>query len=165
MMSCVFPRSQSPTTLPSESVSRPTASYLLTSVLSRRWSGITKEKLDTATFSLADIQKQLLQPGLIDYQTILLGHSLECDLGALKIRHPLCIDTALLYKHPRGAPFKSALKYLTKQWLGREIQNHGAGGHDSEEDARACMDLLKLKLQHGEPASRDEVSVDAEPRS
>ncbi len=120
---------------------------------------MTQEKLATATLTLADIQQQLINPKLLTSNTILLGHSLECDLQALKIRHPLCIDTALLYQHPRGAPFKSALKYLTKQWLGREIQNHGPGGHDSEEDARACMDLLRLKLVHGELGMRLELSA------
>ncbi|KAJ6616690.1 hypothetical protein B0H10DRAFT_2219348 [Mycena sp. CBHHK59/15] len=30
-------------------------------------------------------------------------HSLESDLKALKLCHPLCIDTAVLYHHPRAA--------------------------------------------------------------
>ncbi|KAK2461339.1 hypothetical protein APHAL10511_006866 [Amanita phalloides] len=80
---------------------------------------------------------------------ILLGHSLESDLKALKISHPFCIDTALLYHHPRGRPLKPGLAWLTRKWCGREIQNRGEGGHDSEEDARACIDLLKKKLEMG----------------
>jgi RNA exonuclease 1 len=32
--------------------------------------------------------------------------------------------------------------------MGKEIQG-GEHGHDSEEDARACVDLLKLKLANG----------------
>jgi len=46
-------------------------------------------------------------------------------------------------------PYKPGLKWLTGKWLGREIQGD-EGGHDSEEDARACVDLLKLKLANGE---------------
>jgi RNA exonuclease 1 len=113
-----------------------------------RWSGITAEKLAKATLSLRDVQAHFLK--LLTPTTILLGHSLESDLNALKIRHPLCIDTALLYRHPRGQPYKPGLKWLVKQWLGREIQTAGAGGHDSEEDARACVDLLRMKLINGE---------------
>lgn len=84
------------------------------------------------------------------FQTpILLGHSLESDLKALKLCHPYCIDTALLYHHPRGRPLKPGLAWLTKKWCGREIQTGGEGGHDPEEDARACLDLLKRKLDNG----------------
>lgn len=80
---------------------------------------------------------------------ILLGHSLESDLKALKICHPFCIDTALMYHHPRGRPLKPGLAWLTKKWCGREIQARGEGGHDPEEDAQACISLLKKKLQEG----------------
>ncbi|KAF8629302.1 hypothetical protein AX15_003519 [Amanita polypyramis BW_CC] len=80
---------------------------------------------------------------------ILLGHSLESDLKALKISHPYCVDTALIYHHPRGRPLKPGLAWLTRKWCGREIQNRGEGGHDPEEDARACVELLKKKLEMG----------------
>ncbi|KAG8214189.1 hypothetical protein J3R82DRAFT_10978 [Butyriboletus roseoflavus] len=81
--------------------------------------------------------------------SILVGHSLESDLKALRICHPLCIDTALTYHHPRGRPLKPGLAWLTKKWCHREIQTRGEGGHDPEEDARACIDLLRLKIQNG----------------
>ena len=82
-------------------------------------------------------------------EPILLGHSLESDLKALKYRHARCIDTALLYHHPRGRPLKPGLAWLTKKWCNREIQNRGEGGHDAEEDARACIELLRRKLTGG----------------
>ena len=81
---------------------------------------------------------------------VLLGHSLESDLKALKICHPRVIDTAVIYHHPRGKPLKPGLAWLTKKWCGREIQNRGEGGHDPEEDARACLDLLRKKVENGE---------------
>jgi RNA exonuclease 1 len=34
-------------------------------------------------------------------------------------------------------------------WLSRTIQDRGPGGHDPEEDARACVDLLKAKIKNG----------------
>lgn len=77
-----------------------------------------------------------------------MGHSLENDLLALKIFHDLVIDTAVLYKHPRGKSFKTALRVLSRRFLSREIQESG-NGHDSIEDARATMELALLKIRHG----------------
>ncbi|EGO25969.1 hypothetical protein SERLADRAFT_369315 [Serpula lacrymans var. lacrymans S7.9] len=116
-----------------------------------RWSGITEEALAPVTTTLTQVQKHLLTIlGPSSGPTsILVGHSLESDLKALKICHPRCIDTAIIYHHPRGRPLKPGLAWLTKKWCGREIQTRGDGGHDPEEDARACLDLLKLKVQNG----------------
>lgn len=45
---------------------------------------------------------------------------------------------------------KSSLKWLAKKYLNREIQKgHGDTGHDSIEDARAVLDLVKLKCEKG----------------
>ncbi|KAG6332748.1 hypothetical protein ID866_6338 [Astraeus odoratus] len=116
-----------------------------------RWSGITEAHLATATTTLAEVQTHLLPilspPG--GPTSILVGHSLESDLRALRLCHPLCIDTALIYHHPRGRPLKPGLAWLSKKWCHREIQTRGDGGHDPEEDARACVDLLRLKVQNG----------------
>jgi len=39
---------------------------------------------------------------------------------------------------------------LSQKYLGREIQKgHGSQGHDSIEDARACLDLVKQKCERG----------------
>nr|ODN81413.1 RNA exonuclease 1 [Cryptococcus depauperatus CBS 7841] len=117
-----------------------------------RWSGITADLLRTATHTVASIQQCLLlgETPIITPHTILLGHSLECDLNALRIRHPLCIDTALIYKHPRGPPFKPGLKWLAQKWLNKEIQA-SEEGHDSVEDAKACVDLLRMKMEYEGP--------------
>lgn len=113
-----------------------------------RYSGITAEKLATVSTTLEDIQKRLLE--LFTPQTITIGHSLNADLTALKLTHPFIVDTSILYQHPRGPPMKSSLKWLAQKYLGREIQKgHGTHGHDSVEDARACLDLVKLKCERG----------------
>lgn len=73
---------------------------------------------------------------------------MENDLSALKISHNLVIDTAVLYKHPRGGSYKSALRVLAKRFLSKEIQQSG-NGHDSIEDARTALELALLKIKHG----------------
>lgn len=85
---------------------------------------------------------------LVYKETILVGHSVENDLLALKISHNLVIDTAVLYKHPRGGSHKTALRILAKRFLSKEIQQ-SENGHDSIEDARAAMELALLKINHG----------------
>jgi RNA exonuclease 1 len=81
-------------------------------------------------------------------ETILVGHSLENDLMALRISHDLVIDTAVLYKYNLGPRCKIALRVLANKYLSREIQNTGSG-HDSAEDARAALDLALLKIKYG----------------
>lgn len=108
--------------------------------------------LTPVTATLEDIQKKLVE--ILHPRTILVGHSLNSDLNALKITHPYIVDTAIIYPHPRGPPLKSALKYLAQKYLNREIQKgHGTtgpgAGHDSIEDARTCLDLVKQKCEKG----------------
>ena len=108
--------------------------------------------LAPVTTTLADIQKKLLE--ILHPRTILIGHSLNSDLNALKITHPYIVDTAIIYPHPRGPPLKSSLKWLAQKYLGREIQKgHGTtgpgAGHDSIEDAKTCLDLVKQKCEKG----------------
>ncbi|KAL8713105.1 MAG: hypothetical protein Q9225_006825 [Loekoesia sp. 1 TL-2023] len=112
------------------------------------FSGITAQKLNPITTTLLDIQKRLLD--ILTPRTILVGHSLESDLNALRLTHPFIVDTSILYQHPRGPPLKSSLKWLAQKYLNREIQKgHGTLGHDSVEDGRACLDLVKMKCEKG----------------
>ena len=121
------------------------------------YSGITAQQLDPVSTTIGQIQERLL--ALLTPNTILVGHSLNADLAALKLTHPFIIDTTLLYPHPRGPPLKSSLKYLSQKNLNREIQKgHGSSGHDSIEDAIACLDLVKLKCERGPSWGTNEAS-------
>ena len=112
------------------------------------YSGITEEILAPVTTRLKDIQKRLQE--LITPTTIVIGHSLDGDFKALHMTHRYIVDTAIIYPHPRGPPLKSSLKWLSQKYLGREIQkSHGTTGHDSVEDARAVLDLVKQKCEKG----------------
>ncbi|GAA5898716.1 hypothetical protein JCM8208_004739 [Rhodotorula glutinis] len=119
-----------------------------------RYSGLDEKALEGVTTRLEDVQRDLTQ--LLDYNTILVGHSLECDLKVLKLVHSRVIDTSVIYQHPRGPPFKASLKWLAQKWLKKEIQAAVAnaedgtvGGHDSEEDARTAIELVRLKMEKG----------------
>ncbi|KAI9781697.1 MAG: hypothetical protein M1816_002221 [Peltula sp. TS41687] len=116
--------------------------------LDHRYSGITQAMLEPIQMTLTDVQSRLLD--LLRPRTILMGHSLNVDLAAIRISHPFIIDTSIIYPHTRGPPLKASLKWLTKKYLGRDIQaGHGTTGHSPIEDARACLDLVKQKCEKG----------------
>lgn len=49
---------------------------------------------------------------LIDASTIIIGHGLENDLKTLRMIHHQCVDTAILFPHKAGAPYRRSLKEL-----------------------------------------------------
>lgn len=109
-----------------------------------RFSGITEADLKDVTTSIYQVQAVLLMK--FGAKDILIGHSLESDLKALKILHSTVVDTSVVFPHRMGPPFKRALRFLAADYLKRIIQND-EGGHDSKEDALACLDLMKVKVK------------------
>jgi RNA exonuclease 1 len=81
--------------------------------------------------------------------------------------HKNIVDTSVVFPHKMGPPYKRSLKVITAEFIKRLIQNDGkffplrlssyillpnvvvfpVGGHDSAEDALACLDLMKLKIK------------------
>lgn len=114
-----------------------------------RFSGITAKDLSKKSCnvvkSLREVQNDLC--GFINADTILIGHGLENDLRALRLIHSTAIDTAVTFPHHFGLPFKRSLKSLTSSYLNRDIQCAGAAGHNSADDARACMELLLWRVR------------------
>lgn len=97
---------------------------------------------------LAYIQEEFTR--LVHRETVVVGHSLENDLSALKISHDLVIDTAVLYSRQdhRGGVYKMALRVLARMFLQWEIQK-SKQGHDSVEDARTALELALRKIKLG----------------
>lgn len=79
--------------------------------------------------------------------TPVLGHALENDLNTIRLVHPNIVDTVLLYPTRQGLPFRNGLRNLAKTYLGEEIQQGGAAGHDSFEDARTTGELIRFKIK------------------
>ncbi|KAJ8943296.1 hypothetical protein NQ318_017314 [Aromia moschata] len=127
-----------------------------------RFSGITAEDLSERrnTKTLRQVQVDLMR--FISLNTILIGHGLENDLRALKIVHRHVVDTAKVFPHFKGLPFKRSLRSLASTFLRREIQRgSGTDGHNSYEDAYACMELMLrhvsqfcVEHRHGATARR-----------
>ena len=92
--------------------------------------------------TLRDVQASLL--ARFSSRDVLLGHSLESDLRALRLVHDTVVDTSVVFPHNKGPPFKRALRTLVQEKLRRIIQD-SVDGHDSKEDALACLDLMKAK--------------------
>ncbi len=141
-----------------------------------RFSGITKESLSSSPspgqrtphdtkqtqrtkkskkLTIDDIPDLLAYAG-ITRETILIGHGLENDMNAMHLIHTSIIDSAILFPHPRGRPYRLPLKMLVRRYLGREIQvgaNGGSGGlvgHDALEDARGAVDLVLWRVKNGD---------------
>jgi DNA polymerase III epsilon subunit-like protein len=129
--------------------------------LNTRFSGITPEKFFNA--KQYDPKEKSVDPkdlrivespyaardlllSFISPTTPLVGHALENDLNVIRLIHPTTVDTVFLYPHKGGLPYRHALRYLAKQHLDKDIQQGGASGHDSYEDAWATGELVRLKV-------------------
>jgi RNA exonuclease 1 len=83
----------------------------------------------------------------VSRETPVLGHALENDLNTIRLIHPTIVDTVLLYPTQKGLPFRHGLRNLAKWHLGEDIQQGGAAGHDSFEDARTTGELVRFKIK------------------
>ncbi|XP_040897563.1 RNA exonuclease 1 homolog isoform X3 [Toxotes jaculatrix] len=109
-----------------------------------RFSGIREEDVKGNNTSLREVQETLLS--FISADTILIGHGLETDLCALKLLHGMVVDTSVVFPHRLGPPHKLTLNSLTAEYLRRIIQE-SVCGHDTAEDAVACMELMLWKVK------------------
>ncbi|KAJ4376192.1 RNA exonuclease 3 [Neocucurbitaria cava] len=84
---------------------------------------------------------------LISPKTPVIGHALENDLNTIRLIHPTIIDTVILFPTRQGLPYRNGLRHLAKQHLDQDIQQGGAAGHDSLEDARTTGELVRFKIK------------------
>ena len=61
-------------------------------------------------FPLESIRRSL--DVLINSETIIIGHALDNDLKTLRMVHYRCVDTAILFPHRSGPPYRRALRDL-----------------------------------------------------
>lgn len=94
--------------------------------------------------TLKEVQNDILK--FIFSDTILIGHSIDNDLKALKLIHKTVIDTSISFPHFYGLPYRRSLKSLTKSILRRDIQQ-SESGHCSFEDSRAALELMLWKVR------------------
>ncbi|KAH7921815.1 ribonuclease H-like protein [Leucogyrophana mollusca] len=107
-----------------------------------RFSGVTLEEHSEASLSLSSIRKLL--DNFIDSDTVIIGHALDNDLKTLRMIHHRCVDTAILFPHRAGPPYRQSLRNLAKEHLGLAIQTGGGTvGHSSVEDSIATLDLVR----------------------
>jgi DNA polymerase III epsilon subunit-like protein len=122
--------------------------YPITDYLTK-YSGITAELMDPVTTTLAQVQAHLKT--FIARQDILVGHSMENDMKALQLYHDRIVDTAVLFPRADSERHsKHSLRYLTKKYLFKDIQDQSKQvGHSSEEDAVSALQLALLKFNKG----------------
>ncbi|CAA0840993.1 Small RNA degrading nuclease 3 [Striga hermonthica] len=105
--------------------------------------GISAKDLDEVTHSLKDVQKSVKK--LLRHGTILVGHSANNDLQALKVDHTRVIDTSYIFKHAKSNR-KPSLSLLCKTKLGYELREKGKP-HNCLDDACAAMKLVLARLE------------------
>ncbi|KAG8594102.1 hypothetical protein GDO81_001071 [Engystomops pustulosus] len=76
-----------------------------------------------------------------------------CLLFSFKLIHPTVVDTAVVFPHRLGLPYKRALRSLMADYLKRIIQD-SVEGHDSSEDACSCMELMIWRIKEDAKVKR-----------
>ena len=114
--------------------------------------GLTIEQIQGAKFDLNTAKASLQR--LCHKNTILIGHSLNCDLKSLRIQHFNVIDTALLYgiegETKQIPSIRDIFAFVSQPPL---PSGNGSLTHDSVWDANAALVAVKYLMNH--PDSSD----------
>jgi DNA polymerase III epsilon subunit-like protein len=85
----------------------------------------------------------------IDDNTILVGHSLQHDLDALRIIHPRVVDSGILSRNAVGIRrIQWGLQTLSSELLNVEIRKNKGGIHDCLEDVLATREVVLFCTQN-----------------
>ncbi|WVQ85724.1 hypothetical protein IAT38_007890 [Cryptococcus sp. DSM 104549] len=111
-----------------------------------RFSGLTRAQLEGAVMDLPAVRAAACM--FIGPKTMIVGHGLENDLRAMRLLHDRVIDTAVVFPHDKGPPYRRALRDIVKEKLGYFIQDRTSDlGHSSAVDAIATLEALKWKVR------------------
>ena len=113
-----------------------------------KYSGITPQMLYEATsqgkvlFGWQAAREALLN--YVDADTVLVGHSLQHDLDALRLLHSRVVDSVILAGLAAGGGvFRQwALKTLCQELLLTAVQDRRKKGHDCMEDTLAAREVV-----------------------
>ncbi|KAJ2991221.1 hypothetical protein NUW58_g2594 [Xylaria curta] len=83
----------------------------------------------------------------IDDKTILIGHSLEHDLGSLRMIHPRVVDSGILTENAVGQRRRFGLQTLCSELLKVQIRKGKGGIHDCLEDVLASREVVLFCIQ------------------
>ena len=75
---------------------------------------------------------------------------LESDLHVLQYSYQQCIDTTLIFHHPRRHPQKPVYTQVAQL---HHIRLCELGGHNPEDDVGVCVDLLKANTKNSAHAA------------
>jgi DNA polymerase III epsilon subunit-like protein len=109
-----------------------------------QFSGITPKMLLNVNIRIEVIQLFLLS--VIHEEDIIVAHSGENDLKALRLVHNNIVDTSVIFRGDNGR--KYSLKHLSNVLLQKQIQSSSAG-HCSKEDAEAALILALRRARLG----------------
>ncbi|KAL7529367.1 hypothetical protein ACHAXR_002925, partial [Thalassiosira sp. AJA248-18] len=102
------------------------------------YSGITPKMLHDQELGTRIEHIQVCLLSMIHENDIIVGHSVENDLRALRLVHKNVIDTSVIFRGINGRKF--SLRHLSNVLLQKKIQQGcGSSGHCSTEDAEAAL--------------------------
>lgn len=121
-----------------------------------RITGFDASSLEGVTATRADAARAVAELLRANPGAVLVGHSLDNDLRALKLDYRPVIDTALVHSW-RGCPgLTPGLAALSEILLERTMRDGAGTAHDAIEDAAASLALARRQAEHGpcEPLER-----------
>ena len=106
-----------------------------------RINGITKELLQDVKFTIQHAQEFMM--ALCSDQTVIMGHSVNNDLAAIRMEHYCVADSACLFKAVDSETATLGLKDLAMHILGKSMPDT----HDSVNDTRVALRCLEYFIQ------------------
>lgn len=101
-----------------------------------RINGIAKENLENVEFTLRHAQAFML--ALCNQETVIVGHAVHNDLGALNMEHDVVADSSFLFRAKDSPTATPSLKDTVKTMLKKEMPDT----HDSVNDARKSLECI-----------------------